>query len=312
MAKIQNITQRSTSPLMRDLFGNGLEMILEVYNDCIIESIRKYPQFEDILNGCVNRTGFLLPYMFVEYGYYSKSREFMPRRLKELVISFGLIALAICIDDDAVDEFSDDLVKMVKAVSVSELLQNEAYSKLFERAGEKEAGIVLREIQNMLDIVTQYQHIDALNIVNFSKEGFNLIDYLEGTYKTGSPITVSLKLGMALAQDKEDEESMYYLEGIGRCFGTVLQLLDDLLDLEEDFKNYKGVVTLPMFAKINNHSFKKVFEIIDSNLVRSVELSSNFQYTEKITQVIGGFKIAKNKVMGRLAEPSKNMLYAEN
>jgi hypothetical protein len=306
MAKIQNITQRSTSPLMRDLFGNDLDMILEVYNDCIYSTVKKYPQFEDVLDDCINRTGFLLPYMFVEYGYYSVKKEFMPQRLKEMAISFGLVALAICVDDDIVDEYSDDLVKMVKMVSVSELLQNLAYSRLFESPQKKEAGIVLRGIQNMLDIVTRYQHIDATNIVNFSRTGFNLIDYLDATYKTGSPIAVGLGLGIELAQNKEIDEPPSYLEGVGRCFGTVLQLLDDLLDLEEDFKNYKDIVTLPMFAEINNHSFEKVFEIIDSNLVRSVELSSNFQYEEKITQVISGFEMAKNKVTERLAEQSEN------
>jgi hypothetical protein len=302
MEKIKNVTQRSTSPLMRDLFGGDLELILSSYNDCIYSTIRKYPQFEDVLNGCVNRTGFLLPYMCVEYGYYSKKREFLPGGLKELAISFGLVALAICVDDDVVDEYSDDLVKMVKMVSVSELLQNLAYSRLFENSQRTEAEIVLNGIRNMVDIVTRYQHMDAVNIVNFTKNDFNLIEYLEATYKTGSPIAVGMQLGMALAQNKKNEELLPHVEEVGRCFGAVLQLLDDLLDMEEDFKNYHGIVTLPMFVKTSNHPFEKIFDMIDSNLKRSMELSCNFKHDEKIMRMISGFEIAKDKVAEKLEE----------
>ena len=182
-----DITKRSTSPLMVYLFGEDLKMILRAYNNCIEKLAQQHPYLEDVFSDCINRTGFIFPYMSVEYGYYSIKKSFLPKNLKNLVMGFGLIGLAVSVDDDIVDEYSGNHLKMVSNISVSQLIQNFAYDLIFSYHEREKSEIVMSEINRALYYVARYQYMDALNIVRFKKKGFDIMQYLQAARKTVCP-----------------------------------------------------------------------------------------------------------------------------
>lgn len=274
---------------MKDIFGEDVNIILDDYNSRISALIREHPYLEEALLGCVNRTGFLLPYMSAEYAYYSIRGSFIPRRIKGVVRSFGLVGLAVSVDDDIVDEYSGDQLKMISSVSVSELIQNMAYTDLFSFSNLREAEITLSEIRNALRFVVKYQYADSKNVT----EGFDFSSYFDATNKTVCPIRYGMRLGIRLAGD---ERYIPPAEELSGYLGTTLQLLDDLLDLEDDIKNYKHSVTLPMYLIEKGESLSEVFNIIGGLLDKSSEVVEVFPYSEKMASMVAGFKRVAAKV----------------
>jgi len=282
------INERSTSPLMRNLFGKDLNIVLQDYTACISELMLGYPELRDMLEACINRTGFLFPYMSAEYGWYSIKGYFIPSELKDIVLAFGLLGLVAAVDDDTVDEFRTDHLRAIRNICVSELLQNVAYFKLFRNAEKSEAHIAVEEISNALNFLIKYQFLDALNIKNFSENDFDLHQYLKATYKTVCPIKFGLRLGLRLARAKENY--IQTAEKIAVNLGMSLQLIDDILDLKDDIRNYKKPVTYPMWLLSQNRDLNEIFSLIHKKLEESLSLSKIFPYHSKIEQVIKGFK----------------------
>ncbi|MCX6814364.1 MAG: polyprenyl synthetase family protein [Candidatus Aenigmarchaeota archaeon] len=278
---------------MKHIFGSDMNMIIEHYNGHIAELAARHIYLKNVFSECVSRTGFLLPYMSAEYGYYSIKGTFMPVKIKEMVTGFGLIGLAISIDDDIADEYADNHLKMISNISVSELIQNFAYSLIFRNL-RKESKIIMSETSKAVSATTEYQCADAANIISFQKGGFDITSYLHATKKTSCPIKYGLRLGMILAEGQEFIETT---ENIGERLGIVLQLIDDLLDLNDDVKNHKGNVTLPIFLMRNGQTFDKIFSMIDYSLDVCMKEAKKVPYSIKLEQMIKGFH--KIKLMAK-------------
>ena len=293
-----DVTERSTSPLMKKIFGKDLQIILPEYNSCVADVATKNSHLKDVFSECVNRTGFIFPYMSAEYGYYSVKGCFMPAHIKRIVTGFGLIGLAISVDDDIADEYASNHLKMVRNISASEIIQNLAYQIVFSNSGFVESGMVLAEIGEAVSSTAHYQCADALNLLNFEKEGFCLEDYLYAAKKTVCPIRHGLRLGMALAGGQRFEG---VADAIGERLGIALQLIDDIIDLEEDMKNYKGIVTLPMFLLHNNKPFDKILDIIDDSIRQCLSDAKKMPFSSKLEQMVSGFlgveKAAKKRLL---------------
>jgi hypothetical protein len=306
-----DVTERSTSPMMKQIFGKDLGIILSEYNSRIEEVASRNSHLRDVFSDCVNRTGFIFPYMSTEYGYHCIKGCFMPSHMKRIVTGFGLIGLAISVDDDIADEYAGNHLKMVRNISVSELIQNLAYQIIFSNSGLVESGMVLAEIGEAVSSTANYQCADALNILNFQKEGFDLEGYLYAAKKTVCPIKHGLRLGMALAGGQQFEG---IADAVGERLGIALQLIDDIVDLEEDMKNYKGTVTLPMFLLHNNKPFEKILDIIDDSINECLVDVKKLPFSSKLEQMIGGFlkieKAAKKRLLCTWSNPETVRLFA--
>ncbi|MEM5812163.1 MAG: polyprenyl synthetase family protein [Candidatus Aenigmatarchaeota archaeon] len=294
-----DITKRSTSPLMRQLFGEDIGIIAKDYNNHIAEIAKKNPCLKGVFSECTNRTGFLLPYLSAEYGYYSVKGSFIPMQMKKIVMGFGLIGLAVSIDDDVSDEYSYDHLKMVQNVSASELIQNLAYRLIFESDAVVESKIVMSEISNALSSTAVYQCADAENIASFDNTGFDISKYLYAARKTSCPIKYGLRLGMLLGNGNDYTRTG---EFIGEHLGIVLQLIDDLIDINDDIKNYKGSVTLPIFLINNGISIEIIFNMIDRSLCKCTRKAKNLPFRNKICQMIKGFYDIKNSTRTKFYE----------
>jgi hypothetical protein len=301
-----DITERSTSPLMRDIFGSDLSIILNDYNGCIKELAGRHLYIKNVFSDCLNRTGFLLPYMSAEYGYYSIKGRFMPPGIKKAVTGFGLIGLSISIDDDIADEYAGNHLKTVYNISASELIQNLGYTLIFRNSRPRERDIIISETGRAVSSTAKYQSADALNIMNFQKNGFNLANYLYAAKKTACPIKYGLRLGMILA---EGHGFLPTAETVGERLGIVLQMIDDVIDLKEDIINYKGNVTLPMFLLHNGLSFSRIFSMIDYSINECVLEARKVPFSGKLEQMIGGFVAVRSIARQKLYPADKTLVF---
>lgn len=282
---------------MRDIFGSDLDIILSDYNGHILKLADSHPYIKGVFSECLNRTGFLLPYMSAEYGYHSIRGRFMPPRMKKAVTGFGLIGLAISIDDDIADEYAGDHLKTVCNVSVSELMQNLGYGLISGSSRPRERGIITYETGRAVSSTAKYQCADASNIMDFQKNGFNLANYLYAAKKTACPIKYGLRLGMVLA---DGQEFLPVAEAMGERLGIVLQMIDDVIDLKEDVINYKGSVTLPMFLLRNGLSFSRIFSMMDYSIRECLLEAKKLPFSGKMEQMIAGFVRARSIARQRL------------
>jgi len=291
------INNRSTSALMTTIFGSDTEMILPIYDERIRALSERYPFLSTAWADCFRRTSFLLPYMCCEYAYHSIKGEFMPKEMKETVANFAMICLVTGIDDDIVDEYSREgnHLKLVVNSSVSEALQNSAYSDLVAGAG---ASTVLEETRRFLHSVWKYQYLDSVNITTFPTTGFDLSRYLEACHKTACYTVHGLRLGVALAGGSESD--IKRAEALGKPLGQTLQFYDDLLDLPEDIVNYSYPVTLPMLLLKEGKDFSQIHNLITSNLDGAFSQASLFGKPEKVGEMVAGFGKARELVSQRM------------
>lgn len=295
------LTERSTSSLMKTLFGDDINIVSDIYHNRIKELSKRYEFLSSVFCDYFDRTSYILPYICAEYGYYSIKNIFMPSFMKELVGNFGLICLVTGIDDDIVDEYSREgnHLKMISNVSASECIQNAAYSDFFCHQSNKDASKVLDESRNILQSVWKYQYLDSLNIMLFPETGFDMKKYLLVSYKTGCYTTHGLRLGMLLAG--ASNQYIERAERFGNVLGQTLQFYDDLLDLPDDMINYDFPLTLPMVIANNNMDFVEVYDLIDSNLEEAAILGTQFPYTQKFAQLVEGFRSAKGLVLDKIS-----------
>lgn len=291
----RNIRTRSTSPLMERLFKDDLDITIPRYDKLMDAQIEKYPFLEDVFNDCKRRTGFLLPYMCTEYGHYAMTGKFMDSQTSNATISFALIGLCVAIDDDIVDELSGDKLRAIKNASASELLQNLAYSRLLECPAARFNAIVSRTIQEYLATVTKYQCKDMANISEFYKGRFDEGAYLDATFKTGSYFAHGLRLGVSLAGggDKFLETAW----NLGKYLGVALQLIDDQLDKDDDFKTYgKKAITLPMYVDLHMVELSYITSIIQENLTKAKQCAELYPYSKKLFGLVSTFDELKDEL----------------
>jgi hypothetical protein len=243
MRVVRPEARASTSPLMAQLFGEDLALVLPAYHACIDALAARHPALSRAWRGCRGRAGFLLPHMLAEYGHEARSGRLLSSETREAALPLGLQALAICVDDDVADGQAGGLVQRVDSVCAAELLQAEAWARLL-RAGAL-APLVQAELTRLLGAVTRYQHLDAEQIERAAAGDFRLADYTESAHKAGSLVEAGLRLGLALAGGGEDGAAA---ERFARRFGLAFQILDDVRDLDEDRASFGAPVTLPMLC----------------------------------------------------------------
>lgn len=293
------ISHRSTSGLMRHLFGDDMHIIQPAYDEVITELARSHPSFVDTFEECRGRTAFLLPYFATEYGHFSSVGSFLPTHAKPLVIGYSLICLAIAVDDDVVDEFRHDPIRTMKMLCTAELLCNEAYSTLVKSTRPRERDIVLETIHDFLTAVTEFQYKDIIFIAQTCRKAFQLDDYLRLTYKTGCIFDKGFDLGLQLAS--ADEAHRRLGGRVSRAIGCALQLLDDLLDLEDDQRSFgEFPITYPMVTRAKQGTFDDVFALIESKLGEAKDCSARFKHPMKVLSTIDGLKAAVRKVKGQV------------
>jgi len=296
-----NITQRSTSPLMKIIFGNDLEIIKEKYNGYISSLYNEHEELQDIFLESTNRTGFLLSYMSVEYGYHTITDKYLPDNMRDVITGFGLIGLAVSIDDDVADEYAYSNLKMVKNLSVSEIIQHFAYSLIWENDEKEISYIVMDKIKNALKDVGKYQTKDAQNKDIFRYSGFNLRDYLDGTFKTVCPIKYGFRLGIALSRCKSSK-MIESADRLAECLGVCLQLIDDIMDLQDDIKVYSYPVTFPSYVYIKKGTVKNVLSLIDEILYQAKNVLKVFPYPEKFRKMLEGYSRVKEFIERKIEE----------
>lgn len=282
---------------MTTIFGSDVDMVLPIYDERISLLAERYPFLSSAWSDCFRRTSFLLPYMCCEYAYHSLKGKFMPREMKETVANFAIICLVTGIDDDIVDEYSGEgnHLKLVVNASVSEALQNSAYSDMLLRS---DASKVLEETRMFLHSVWKYQYLDSINITSFPVSGFDLTRYLEACHKTACYTVHGLRLGVLLAGGSVTDVER--AESLGKLLGQTLQFYDDLLDLPEDIVNYSFPVTLPMLLSKEGKDFSQVHELVTANLERASENASLFPIPEKTNEIVTGFERARELVSQRM------------
>ncbi len=292
-----DLTTRSTSALMKLLFGSDLNRILGHYNGVVASLSRENPFLSRTFRGCFSRTGFLFPYMSAEYGHHAVTGRLLPGSLRNPVTGFGLIGLAVSVDDDVADEFREDHYSMVAHLSASELLQNRAYELIFREAGSPESSMVMDEIARTMHNVAMYQLMDARNMEAFRKMGFDITEYLRATHKTVCPIKHGLRLGALLGGGRE---YLAHAERIGERLGVVLQLIDDLIDLRDDLRNYDNPVTLPMFLLDSGQPFSVVYGMIESHIREAERVARAFPSRDRLLSMAAGFRQAAELAKTRL------------
>lgn len=296
------ITQRSTSPLMKGIFGNDIGMIEGTYNGIVSGILSEFPFLESAVSDCFGRTAFLLPHMSVEYGYHAVTGCFLSPEAREKAASFGIVCLAICVDDDIVDEYAKegDHLKLVSNSSVSEILQHKAYSNV-SGLHDSYSPEIVAELGRCIRSVTQYQHMDSKNITGFPLSGFDREKYLEAAHKTSMPVIHGLSLGIRLAGKLE---YLPLARELGMCLGQTLQLFDDLIDLPDDKVSYSYPVTLPMWLEERNEGFDEIFCMADDNLRRALEVAGRFPFPGKLCEMIDGFVSVKSSIEKKLVKLS--------
>lgn len=279
---------------MVDLFGSDLARVQPGYGSCIATLERRHASFSPVWAGCRRRAGFLLPVMLAEYAHHAGVGRFPPEELRELELSLGLCALAVCIDDDVVDELSGDIVASVDHVSAAELVQAFAYSRLVDSPHPLRVPVA-RELDALLDSVTRHQQLDARNIADFSAGEFDLHRYLAATYKTGSLATAGLRLGLLLAGSPPGPE----VEQLGRAIGTVVQLIDDTLDLDDDLRSHGRPITLPMQLAHAGSGPEPVQHLIDDALGQADKLSAAVGNGQHLRRLVGRFRVVARSLHAR-------------
>lgn len=283
----------STSPLMAQLFGGDLAAVLRLYHAGFDELALRHPVFASAWRGCHGRAGFLLPHMLAEYGHEARSGRLPSATVRSALLPLGFQALAICVDDDVADGQVGGLVERVAALSVAELLQAQAWGRL--PRSKPHAALVRAELERLLAVVTRYQHLDALQIERAAAGDFQLPDYLEATFKTGSLVAAGLRLGLALAGGDPEATAV---ERFARNLGLALQIVDDVRDLDEDSASFGAPVTLPMLHVTRGEPLSNAYSIAERALEDADALGAGFgpgrrlaRLVERLAEVVAKLRV---------------------
>lgn len=227
-----------------------------------------------IADNLQRRAAFAIPQVCIELAYHCQSGAFMSTLLRQTSMRYSLVCLATGIGDDLVDMPETlSFRQRIEAASSSVLLGHSAYSHLAERFCFPETPLIMSAIGNMSSRLTSAALAEARYRESMR---FSFDEYLRlAEQKTTSYTVPAFWLGNMLARNDSSDHSR--IEAIGHRIGTVIQVIDDLLDGDSEDPKSTDCAVRAGVAQDNRHRHQ-AYQIINDLLTETARMVTKLRH----------------------------------
>lgn len=271
--------------MLAKVLGQEVNTVVQGYEELFAQLSHQFPLLHKQYDGLVYKFGGTVPCLFVHYGYLAITGRSLPTAGKRVALSWGLLSLYMHVFDRLVDEYEQFRNTVCEQTATALSLLYAAYEALRTEDGDVVMiQTALDELERLTRIGIDAWYQDSLSILAMLDRGYDPALY-DIRLKANLPVfQSSLKLGMQLAGANEAELGVG--ERIGEQLSAAAILIDDLKDMETDFKLYSRPVTWPMFLVDSDGDLREVPKRIKDYFSKATRLANLLPYGARLQKVI--------------------------
>jgi hypothetical protein len=272
----------TTSDALPTLVGAELMALLNEAKYLLSALRAEYPHLSHLFDQPFQqRAAFAIPQLCTEISYHSVSGHFMNAAQRRHTMQYAMVCLATGAGDDLVDMPVPAFRERMNLACTSVIFGNSAYTYLIRHHDERLDSLVTAALDEMLNRLTT---AGCSEIEYNDTTAFDVTSYLRlARQKTTSYTIPAFSLGAGLSGATSDQH--HHLREIGLRIGTVLQLIDDLLDAPHDYQSNRGSCSYPAALALRRESLQPISDLIEGELKHGLLSSSTLPHPAYLNSV---------------------------